>query len=82
MKRRSWVAVLGLLLAACAPAAAPASAPPATAPQLTEVSAGQSPPPAAEATRPPVRDDFVATDPATVELAAGRPQLVEFFAFY
>ncbi len=29
-----------------------------------------------------VKTDFVATDPASVNLAAGKPQLVEFFAFW
>ena len=30
----------------------------------------------------PVRTDQYATDPSTVELAAGRPTLVKFFAFW
>lgn len=34
------------------------------------------------AARPAVSEEFVATDPAVVTLAAGRPQFVEFFAFY
>lgn len=29
-----------------------------------------------------VKADFVATDPGTVQLAAGKPQLVEFFAVW
>ena len=29
-----------------------------------------------------VKTDFVATDPGTVQLAAGKPQLVEFFAVW
>lgn len=29
-----------------------------------------------------VKTDFVPTDPANVNLAAGKPQLVEFFAFW
>jgi hypothetical protein len=28
-----------------------------------------------------LRTDFVATDPTTVKLAAGKPQLIEFFAY-
>jgi hypothetical protein len=27
-------------------------------------------------------DEMQATDPSTVELAAGRPQVIEFFAFW
>lgn len=29
-----------------------------------------------------IKTDFVATDPSTVQLAAGKPQLVEFFAVW
>lgn len=29
-----------------------------------------------------IKADFVATDPGTVQLAAGKPQLVEFFAVW
>lgn len=29
-----------------------------------------------------VKTDFVSTDPKSVNLAAGKPQLVEFFAFW
>lgn len=35
-------------------------------------------PPTAEA----LKTDFVPTDPASVNLAAGRPQFIEFFAFW
>ncbi len=35
-----------------------------------------------EAAPPAANDDFRPTDPAAVSLAAGRPQLVEFFAFW
>ena len=38
--------------------------------------------PAATPTRKPVKTELEATDPTTVNLAAGRPQLVEFFAFW
>lgn len=39
-------------------------------------------PEAAEAARPAVavKTDFTPTDPATVQLASGQPQLVEFYA--
>jgi hypothetical protein len=36
----------------------------------------------AEPTARPVRTELAATDPATVDLASGRPTLVEFFAFW
>lgn len=53
----------------------------------------QYPPPAAgaevepypspvEVVPPPVKTALVATDPATVDLATGKPQLLEFFAFW
>lgn len=76
---RKWIS-WGLavwLAAACGPAA-PAAPP-------TEVAALPSATPAEAAsapTRAPARAEFIAHDPATVTLAAGRPQLVEFFAFY
>ncbi len=31
---------------------------------------------------PVIATEFTPTDPATVSLAAGKPQLVEFFAFW
>jgi hypothetical protein len=34
------------------------------------------------ATEPVIKTEFTPTDPATVNLAAGKPQLVEFFAFW
>jgi uncharacterized lipoprotein YajG len=42
------------------------------------------PDPAAESSpaKPTPRAAMQATDPATVQLAAGKPQLVEFFAFW
>ena len=39
-------------------------------------------PPVTEQVRPPVRTELAATDPATVNLASGKPTLVEFFAFW
>lgn len=38
--------------------------------------------PTAAPTKKPVKTELEATDPATVQLAAGKPQLVEFFAFW
>jgi hypothetical protein len=53
----------------------PAEPPPAGLPvETTEAAVEQAPPP-----RRPL-DRFIATDPATVSLASGRVQLVEFFA--
>ena len=69
-----------LALAACAPAATPTPAPAAES-----TPAAPAPATAAASTpapRPAVRDEFVASDPAAVNLALGRPQFVEFFAFY
>lgn len=39
-------------------------------------------PPAALPAQPVIATDFTPSDPATVSLAAGQPQLVEFFAFW
>ena len=50
-----------------------------TAPAVSSNSATQGP--AAATTRLP-RLALEATDPSTVSLAAGQPQLVEFFAFW
>jgi len=68
-----------------APEAAPevalaTDAPADQAPETAEdVDAGAAAP--SEATRDPNRD-FTPSDPATVQLAAGRPQLFEFFAHW
>jgi hypothetical protein len=35
-----------------------------------------------EAAPPPVKTELEATDPSTVNLASGEPQLLEFFAFW
>jgi hypothetical protein len=39
-------------------------------------------PPDTPTTAPVISTEFTPTDPATVSLAAGRPQLVEFFAYW
>jgi hypothetical protein len=84
--------VLALGAAACAPAAAPAFAtdPPSTGP--TAVVPAHDPatplPPAGLSSPDPTETIAVgpggqyATDPSTVSLAAGRPTLVKFFAFW
>lgn len=83
-----FIVTLGLLvflLAACAPASvateAPAPATPETeAPVATTEEAPAATEPAAAVT--PRGDALEATDPATVQLASGQVQLVEFFAFW
>jgi hypothetical protein len=85
---RLWAAVaLGVLLAACAPAA-PIAPAPLTA---TMAETGATPleagvalvtPELAFAATPTARRGLEATDPTTVQLASGRPLLVEFFAFW
>ncbi|MGH2522648.1 MAG: hypothetical protein ACRDH2_09115 [Anaerolineales bacterium] len=65
------LALMALGLTACAPAAgtqAPAQAAP--------TAQGEAP-----AATPGAKTDFTPNDPATVNLALGRPQLVEFFAY-
>jgi hypothetical protein len=82
--------ILTLLLTACAGASAPtALTPTAAAPTAiptleppTVLPATEIPATSAPIAVPEVKEEFVATDPSTVQLAAGQPQLVEFFAFW
>ncbi len=85
------IVIVGLILAACAPAAgAPAAAPAATATTAplpaTEPAAAlptQAPATVAPAVAVTPRGDALeATDPRTVVIGAGQPVLVEFFAFW
>jgi len=80
---------LGGLLAACGPAAAPTpevppdatptmAAAPISVPEAAQTSADPSP---AGAT-PTARAGLEASDPTTLDLASGKPALVEFFAFW
>ena len=84
--------LVSLAAAACAPAATPIAVEPVVTPRSIPVgptlvssapAAPTSPPEAA-----PTEAVFVgaggqfATDPSTLELAAGRPTLVKFFAFW
>lgn len=83
--------LLGLALAACAPATIPTAAPtdapspipattvPTTAPEAAATVTSASAVPADN--RKQV-DVFKVSDPTQVNLAAGYPQLVEFFAFW
>ncbi len=78
LSRRTFLRLSGLglgsaILAACAP---PVPEPGTDAPEQAAVTL-----PPAPATATAVRP-FAATDPGSVQLAAGRPQLVEFFAFW
>lgn len=54
------------------------------APTVADASDGDaSPSPVAEEkTPPPLKTALEATNPSTVELGAGKPQLIEFFAFW
>ena len=78
MRKPIYLLAIALLVAACGSSSEGASGPtPTVAALVVEPSAA----PTASA-GPEIKTDFVATDPGTVELAAGRPQLVEFFAFW
>ncbi len=55
--------------------------PPARVEEPAAAAPTQASAPTAAPTRQP-RVDFVATDPKTVQLAAGKVQLIEFFAFW
>jgi hypothetical protein len=62
--------------------AAPTQAPPPTAaPTIAPTDIPQPTAAVIQDTRPVV-DGFKVSDPATVNLAAGAPQFVEFFAFW
>jgi hypothetical protein len=82
--------LLSVSLAACGPATAPiadgalpTAEPTAIDPSPSQtVSAATSTAPLAPTGTRPVITEQYATDPATVNLAAGRPTLVKFFAFW
>ena len=88
------VLVLALVLSGCtaisgdeAPAAGAGeemAAPEPTATAVEEPTATPEPEPTAVAIGPPpaFREELQATDPATVVLGAGKPQVVELFAFW
>jgi hypothetical protein len=68
--------------------AKPAATQPTSQEAPTEIDATEAPAavptdvPTAATTKRPVKTELEATDPTTVQLAAGKPQLVEFFAFW
>lgn len=81
------VLVLGTLLAACSTnTGTPLAAnPPVEVDQKpTDTPGSEELPPATEAVvaQPTPRPELEATDPTTVVLAAGQPQIVEFFAYW
>jgi hypothetical protein len=86
----SALALLGLFLAACQPAALPAPTvaapvPPSGAlptPTVGAVTSEATIAATASVTDRPPRTALEATDPSSVSLANGRPTLVEFFAFW
>jgi hypothetical protein len=63
------------------PASGPVNASPAQVAATPPTSAPVEPP-AALPTQPAISNEFTPSDPTQVALAAGRPQLVEFFAFW
>jgi len=87
----AWIA-LALALVACGSSAQPADLPTPAPPTEADAAAPPTaiPAPASPAepgivsipTEPPIRQELAATDPTGVVLGAGRPTLVEFFAFW
>ena len=83
MKFRSTLTILFILafLVGCAPQSTPVSVEPApataTQPPVVEEATAPTPEPVATSRG----DQLVATDPASVTLATGKPYLVEFFRF-
>ena len=88
--RLIFLLCLGALLSAACAAPGPAnteiaaSAPDRTSTEATVglTPAGTSATAPAGPTLLPVKSALEATDPSTVQLASGEPQLVEFFAFW
>ena len=89
-----WILVLvAIILTACSGGAVPASDQPGEAQLEAAADAAENPAPqvdspelaatTTESSSPSVpRQGLEATDPATVVLASGQPQIVEFFAFW
>jgi hypothetical protein len=65
-----------------APTETSAAQPATKAPTALPATEAVTTPTAASLPTAAVKEHFVATDPATVNLAAGKPQLVEFFAVW
>lgn len=94
---RRWLPTVAVVaLTGCGAAATPAAvAPPPTPTELVAAATPtdtppptstttptDTPPPTMPEYRPSTRTELAATDPATVALASGQVQLVEFFAFW
>jgi hypothetical protein len=91
MKNLSVIPIAWILLAACQSSPIPAEGPAPTVAAIAEGAAPETQAPVAEvqhtqtaesAGPTTVRTELAATDPATVDLASGKPKLVEFFAFW
>lgn len=90
LRRVFWTAAIAAVMLAGCQATSPVPTPPAIEPStaadaLPSAPAGAADAPAAAApvVEAPAADPnrgFSATDPATVQIAAGRPQLIEFYA--
>jgi len=87
------MALVAIILTACSDGAVPALDQPGDTQPEAAVDAAENPAlqtdapklaaTATESSSPPVpRQGLEATDPATVVLASGQPQIVEFFAFW
>jgi hypothetical protein len=80
------VLLVGLILSACTsstpapllPEPGPALSEPTAVVEVSPAPVNEPPPPV----KPTPRAQLAATDPSQVVLAAGKPQLVEFFAFW
>lgn len=85
LRKIFWITLAAsAILAACggsAVVAAPTDAPIADSPAPALESPTAAPAAPSEPTAN-IKAGLVATDPTTVTLAAGKPQLVEFFAFW
>jgi hypothetical protein len=93
MKKTLFIILIStILITACASAAPTATLPaPAASTKAPAVSQPTSAPlvgtivppqPAAVQPTKPISKEFTPSDPKNVKLAAGKPQLVEFFAFW
>lgn len=96
MKRVLWIFLVGALflgsalLAACGGSgqtSAPGEPPSEAQAQATTPAPESTPTPEPAATPtpsgpPPFTEELHATDPSTVVIGAGQPQVVEFFAFW
>jgi len=78
MRRLFYLTLAAALIVSACATAPTATAPPASAPTQVVESA----PTVAPTSAPVIKTEFTPTDPTTVNLALGKPQFVEFFAFW